>query len=221
VVGGSLLAFSAPIGEEGYFSITIPHQAIVLADNGLPSFLINITDIQNRLFAAHAFGTPGWLPQWAAKRWREKYETDLKLLVGQHISPMHFKNVNGPEPLVPNLTGAGPMLIVFWATWCGPCLQELKTLQTLLSRPAHPGTHVVTVSIDGEVSDVQEFLAEKGLEIPVYLDEEGSQMRGFLMDSVGTEAVGVPFTMVVDSDGIISFAKWGIMSKDELSLLIR
>ena len=100
-----------------------------------------------------------------------------------------------------------PLLVNLWATWCGPCVVEMPSLDSLALR-AGPGIEVVAVSqdLDGrrKVSDF--FAARDFRRLEPYLDPE---MR--LMPALGLDTL--PTTILYDAQGrevwrMIGMADW-------------
>lgn len=102
-----------------------------------------------------------------------------------------------------------PVVLNFWATWCGPCQNEMPALQTTFSRL---GERVLIVGVDqGEpAADVQPFIDRLGLTFPIPLDTEMS---------VGTlyNIRGMPTTYFIDSDGMIRHIWVGEMNSVTLA----
>jgi len=66
------------------------------------------------------------------------------------------------------------VLVDFWATWCGPCLEELPHVQDLYNAYNKKGFEVVGVSLDQEKDVLQAFLAEKKLPwVQLYAEAQG------------------------------------------------
>ncbi len=114
-----------------------------------------------------------------------------------------------PEvPLFPNLTllsvdGSSridmdslrghPVLLTFWASWCGPCRMELPELQKLSVELHDAGLVLVTVNMDQSPAMGVKFLERNGIDVPVYL-----------MSSRDLRELGVgslPTNVLLDRDG--------------------
>ncbi|HZB92156.1 MAG TPA: TlpA disulfide reductase family protein [Stellaceae bacterium] len=89
------------------------------------------------------------------------------------------------------------VLVNFWATWCGPCVEEMPSLDRLQARLGNRLT-ILAISEDrsgGEVVDP--FLAKLGLaRLPVYLDPKMAAQEAFAIR-------GLPTTFLVDPQGRI------------------
>lgn len=100
------------------------------------------------------------------------------------------------------------VLLNIWATWCGPCREEMPTLDRLQATLGGPGFEVVALSIDRAGPDVvRKFFGEIGVEnLSLYIDSTGKVSRDLAV-------VGLPTTLLVDAEGsevgrLIGPAKW-------------
>jgi thiol-disulfide isomerase/thioredoxin len=91
-------------------------------------------------------------------------------------------------------------VINYWASWCGPCVTELPTLQKL--RSLRPRLNIVTVSIDTkkDEADLKTFLVEQGLpdNFPVYFDKTESMKKTL-------KTKGLPTSYVIGKDGQVLY----------------
>jgi thiol-disulfide isomerase/thioredoxin len=88
------------------------------------------------------------------------------------------------------------VLLNVWATWCGPCREEMPTLGHLQTLLGGPEFQVIPLSIDREGAEaVQGFYSEIGVSaLPVFVDVSGD--ASFLLN-----VVGVPTTLLIDRQG--------------------
>ena len=90
-----------------------------------------------------------------------------------------------------------PVLVDFWATWCGPCREEIPHLNKLYENYRGKGLVVVGISMDAEGPEVvKQFAKELRMEYPVVMGDENVQQ-----DFGGI--VGLPTTFIIDRKGNI------------------
>jgi len=86
-----------------------------------------------------------------------------------------------------------PVLLSFWASWCGPCRMELPELQKLAVELEDEGLALVTVNMDRSPAMGMKFLERYNIDVPV-----------FLMSSRDLQTLGVgalPTNVLLDRDG--------------------
>ena len=100
-----------------------------------------------------------------------------------------------------------PIFLNFWASWCGPCREEMPLIQTVYERQAEQPQPAVILAINiGEgPSTVENFMQENGLSFPVLLDIEHSVAENYNIRFI-------PTTFFIDSEGIIREIKIGAFS---------
>jgi thiol-disulfide isomerase/thioredoxin len=105
------------------------------------------------------------------------------------------------------------VLLNLWATWCGPCREEIPELQKLHDKYGPKGFEVVGVSVDeGPVSTVQEFIAEQKMTYPIALDAEG-KLASILETSV------LPSSVLIDRTGRIVWKRYSYIPPDDPELV--
>jgi thiol-disulfide isomerase/thioredoxin len=92
-----------------------------------------------------------------------------------------------------------PVLVHFWATWCGVCRAEQGSIDDIMRD--HPNAITVAMQSGGE-AEVARHLAAQGLHFPVVNDPDGR-----LASSWGVHAV--PATFVIDTSGEVRFVEVG------------
>jgi thiol-disulfide isomerase/thioredoxin len=96
----------------------------------------------------------------------------------------------------------GVVVVNFWATWCRPCQRELPALAALNAELARQGGQVVAVSIDEDVRNVERFVREHRLTLPVAQDGPNGLARQLDLQYV-------PMTLVLDRRGEVAFVAQG------------
>lgn len=90
------------------------------------------------------------------------------------------------------------VLVDYWATWCGPCVEELPNVKENYEKYHDKGFEVVGISLDSEPTRLLRFLSER--EIPwVCLFEEGTGTSHPMAKYYGV--MSIPSTMLLDRDG--------------------
>ncbi len=81
------------------------------------------------------------------------------------------------EPVQLSSFAGRPVLLAFWASWCGPCRVELPELDRLQDELAPTGFALVTVNVDNHPAAGHRFLAALGIDVPVYRMNRVDLMR--------------------------------------------
>jgi thiol-disulfide isomerase/thioredoxin len=96
-----------------------------------------------------------------------------------------------------------PVVVNFWALWCGPCRRELPSLATLHRQIAPHGVAVLAVNLGGDRPRVLEFLDQTPCPgLPILLDETSALAGPYHVS-------GLPLTYVIDPKGIIRLGALG------------
>lgn len=108
--------------------------------------------------------------------------------------------------------GGRPVLINLWATWCGPCRDELPILQAAHLRH---GDEVQFLGVDTRDSTdaAAAYLPEVGVTYPQLVDPDGDLLANLRIP-------GLPVTIVLDADGRIAAKHIGELSSDTLEELL-
>ncbi|MEO0996784.1 MAG: TlpA disulfide reductase family protein [Pseudomonadota bacterium] len=94
------------------------------------------------------------------------------------------------------------VMINFWATWCGPCRQEMPILDELYSRYSRAGFQLLGVNIDDEPERAKDMLRELGVSFPVVFDN-----RKEVSDLYSVQAM--PLSVMVDREGLVRYVHYG------------
>jgi thiol-disulfide isomerase/thioredoxin len=107
-----------------------------------------------------------------------------------------------------------PVVINFWASWCGPCRIEAEGLEKAYQMFKGKGVEFIGVAIQDNPESAMKFIGEYGLTYPNGLDVKGEIAEAY-------EVFGVPKTVIVARDGTLSFTYLGTITLDILSSEIK
>jgi thiol-disulfide isomerase/thioredoxin len=105
-----------------------------------------------------------------------------------------------------------PIVVNFWASWCGPCVKEMPTLAAMHREYEKKGITFVGLGVDSE-KNVNDFLKKVPVDYPIYIAGFGG---ADLARSFGNGAGALPFTVVIDSKGVVRSTKLGEIDPKEL-----
>jgi cytochrome c biogenesis protein CcmG, thiol:disulfide interchange protein DsbE len=106
-----------------------------------------------------------------------------------------------------------PTVVNLWASWCGPCREELPLMQQFADTAGGQVAVVGVVSKDG-TEQATAFAADAGASFPSAFDGEGELMTGLGLNAL-------PYTYLLDADGAIAYTQVGpVDSLDELRGLV-
>ena len=94
------------------------------------------------------------------------------------------------------------VMINFWATWCGPCRQEMPLLDELYTRYQRVGFNLLGVNIDDDSSRALAMANELGVSFPVLFDADKDVSRLYAVEAM-------PVTVLVDREGTIRYVHNG------------
>ena len=87
--------------------------------------------------------------------------------VGKKAAEFNLPAVSGEEIALQSFRGK-VVLLNFWATWCGPCREELPELARVQEKFRKRGLAVVAVTVDNELENVRSFLRKFEPEVMAY-----------------------------------------------------
>jgi len=126
-------------------------------------------------------------------------QANAALKAGDKAPNFKLEAINGKEPI--NLTEFTnkPTLLVFWASWCPHCQNELPVVQRLYKELGPKGVNVVGVSVDRNINDARNVIKKLNITFP----------NGFAGTESGDRAIsgygirGIPTVFVIGKDGVI------------------
>ena len=123
-------------------------------------------------------------------------------------------DVEGKNVSLSKSLGSGPIYISFWATWCKPCLEEMKIIQKLYEKYRDRGFRVMAINTEGPKASakVKSFVKSYGFTFDILLDNDGEVFRRKF------KGAAMPFTFLVNSEGKIVLSAVGFKPGDEIEI---
>jgi thiol-disulfide isomerase/thioredoxin len=118
-----------------------------------------------------------------------------------------LKSMSGKNLKLSEMTG-NVVLINFWASWCGPCREEMPLLNALHKKYAPLGFTVLGVNVEEQLDGARDFLSNVPVDFPILLDNTNKVSRQY-------KVVAMPTTVVVDRDGNMRYLHEGYKPGDE------
>ena len=115
-----------------------------------------------------------------------------------------LRTVGGPNMRLQEQRGR-VVLINFWATWCGPCRQEVPHLNRLFDKYRAAGFVILGVNVDDDPRNATELALKLGIKFPVLLDTDKTVSHLY-------DLITMPSTVLIDRDGRVRYLHKGYLS---------
>lgn len=151
--------------------------------------------VMSLLFAGVLFATPAWAAP--AKDFTLPSIENTKVSLSDHSK--------------------GVVVMSFWATWCGPCKEEMPHLQKMYDEKKDKGFTVLSISTDDarSASRVKPFIKKNGYNFPVLLDRESKVISQY------NPSKTLPFTVVIAKGEVVkSISGFNPGDEEELVKLV-
>jgi peroxiredoxin len=94
------------------------------------------------------------------------------------------------------------VLINFWASWCGPCREEMPLLEALHKRYESLGFTMLGVNVEEDSAAAEKFLQGTAVSFPILFDRENSVSKLY-------DVIAMPSTVIVGRDGTVRYIHHG------------
>ena len=130
---------------------------------------------------------------------------------GQPIPDFELPTLDGQRTVRLSDLRGSPVLINFWATWCGPCKQEMPLLVEQYNWNKGKGLRVLAIDtlLNDNRDDMRAFAKQFNMNFDVLVDETDAIAGGW-------EVMGLPTTFFVKPDGTVAKVHVGQLTADQL-----
>ncbi len=111
-------------------------------------------------------------------------------------APISLTTLEGETVQLADLTAGKPTLLVFWATWCGPCRAEIPKINEAYSRFGDQGLGVLAINpgIRDSLRKVRHYVGRFKPHYPIYFDSKQATRAAYSL-------MGTPTIILIDADG--------------------
>jgi peroxiredoxin len=134
------------------------------------------------------------LPAWAGVADVAAPAFTLQSTDGQSVSLAQFKG--------------DVVMINFWASWCGPCRQEMPLLDSIYKQYKDMGFMLLGVNVEPHASNANAWLKKTPVSYPILYDPNSRVSQLYQVQAM-------PTTVIVDRKGIVRFVHNGYLPGDE------
>jgi len=136
----------------------------------------------------------------SSESYSQKVQTSLRL-----------NRIDGKKIQLKKYLDSGPILINFWATWCGPCKKEMIHLDRFSRQFEKNDFSILSISIDTQrsLSEVKRYVRSKKYDFEVFIDPNQQifkRLNGNIM----------PTNLLIDKNGQVVWMHYGYMPGDEV-----
>jgi thiol-disulfide isomerase/thioredoxin len=137
--------------------------------------------------------------------------TSAEVPIGGILRDAPLQGLNGPPRKLSEFRGR-PLIINVWASWCGPCREEMASLERLAWRDGEQYFSIIGISTDDYADRARGLLKNANATISHFIDT-GLQMENML------GASRLPLTVLVDADGRVLEKIYGARQWDAADAL--
>ncbi len=132
---------------------------------------------------------------------------EIGLKIGDIAPELAYNNPKGNQLKLSSLKGK-LVLIEFWASWCGPCREELPAFEKLYQEYQDLGVEILAVNVDSEAEKANVLLDDIEVSFPVLFDTSGEVSQLY-------DVSAMPTTVLIDRDGNVRLLHPGYRKGDE------
>lgn len=100
------------------------------------------------------------------------------------------------------------VMINFWASWCGPCRQEMPLLDSIYKQYKDMGFTLIGVNVEPDSHNADAWLKQTPVSYPILYDPKSQVSQLYQVQAM-------PTTVIVDRQGVVRFVHNGYLPGDE------
>jgi thiol-disulfide isomerase/thioredoxin len=131
---------------------------------------------------------------------------------GSGPAPDFNLGARGGKNLVLSELRGQVVMINFWATWCGPCRQEMPLLEQMYKKYRPMGFTLLGVNVEPDPAGAEDWLKETPVSFPILFDRENRVSKLYNVS-------GMPSSVLIDRKGNVRYLHRGYKSGDENTYL--
>lgn len=136
---------------------------------------------------------------------------------GGRVAPLALPRLGGGRVAIPGDFAGKPLLVNVWASWCGPCIEEMPELERFAAAQGIDGVQVLGIALDDE-ANVREFLRNVPVSYPIVLDVPGPADAGVRL---GNPKGVLPYSVLLSADGTVLKQRIGPFGHGEIDAWAR
>jgi len=135
-------------------------------------------------------------------------------LKSQTYSDFTLQDLDDNEVTLSKLLEKGPVFMSFWATWCSPCKEEMKRINTIFEKYKDSGFTYLAINQDNQksVSKVKSFITAQNYTFPVVFDSDKKVFEAYS----GKDEI--PYSLFIGKDKVIISVHTGFKTGDEAKI---
>lgn len=138
-------------------------------------------------------------------------KTPGEVEVGEKLRDVKMQGLAGPSGKLSAFLGK-PLIINVWASWCGPCREEMGSLERLARRYGGQQFSVIGISTDDYPNAAEAFLKRSRTKFPQFIDSD------LLLENM-LGANRIPLTLLVNAQGQVLLKVYGTREWDDAQAL--
>lgn len=136
----------------------------------------------------------------AIKKLAETLKSAKNIEKGEHIEDFSLPDLDGKETSVMSIIRENKLTIIdFWASWCGPCRQEMPNMVNLYNEFQSKGLAIIGISLDDDKGRWEQAVKAMDMRWPQLSDLRGWQSSAAQLFQIKA----IPHTIIVDQQGVI------------------